>query len=375
MFVRLKSLPVLSKILIVLSVSGGCLTSMAQSLVPHVPARVIQNLEAGKKQTLVAFGTSLTAGGAWVGLLDGYLKEKYPGLATVYNEGASGHGSKYGLTILGNVTRHSPDAVFIEFAMNDAYYPEQDGYKEGVPVETSRANLGEIIDGIKAVNPACEIIPQTMDLPLGIHLKRRPKIAAYYAAYRDFAGAENLVLADHEPNWKGILEFDTAFYMTWLPDSIHPSAAASSIITFPGVLSVLTGARIEIASPAPQAVYAVGAEIELKAVATAPVTRVDFYRGKTLIGSDSTAPFSYTWKGAAAGRYLIMARLMRKETPMAISPWVRIDVKTSTGLQSKGGPDSGAAHGSGLAGKRRVPVYGSALKLPGFWLGRKSHPQ
>ena len=139
---------------------------------------------------MVAFGTSLTALGAWTQLTRTWLQGKYPGLAAVYNEGASGHSSKYGLSIIHNVTRHKPDLVLIEFAMNDAYYPARDGYTEGVPVDTSKINLGIIVDSIKAVNPACEIFVQTMDEPLGIHRVRRPNILAYYQGYRDLAKAK-----------------------------------------------------------------------------------------------------------------------------------------------------------------------------------------
>jgi hypothetical protein len=37
------------------------------------------------------------------------------------------------------------------------------------------------------------------------------------------------------------------------------------------------------------------------------VVRVDFYAGATLIGSDSTAPYSMTWSNVAAGSYSLTA--------------------------------------------------------------------
>jgi hypothetical protein len=40
--------------------------------------RLVQNLEAGKKQTLVTFGTSLTAVGAWVDQLRAVLDQQFP---------------------------------------------------------------------------------------------------------------------------------------------------------------------------------------------------------------------------------------------------------------------------------------------------------
>ena len=35
------------------------------------------------------------------------------------------------------------------------------------------------------------------------------------------------------------------------------------------------------------------------------IARVDFYSGSTLVGTDTTNPFAYTWTGAAAGRYAL----------------------------------------------------------------------
>jgi acyl-CoA thioesterase I len=340
-------------------------TAWAQTMVPQVPSQVIKNLEAGRKQTLVTFGTSLTAGGAWVGLMGTYLKAKYPNLVTVHNEGASGHGSRYGLTIIKNVTRHVPDAVIVEFAMNDAYYPEQNGFTEGVPVDTSVLNLGRIIDSVKAVNSACVILPQTMNLVLGGPLKRRPNLKAYYEGYRAFARQKGLFLIDHEPVWKAVLDYDTAYYLTsWVPDSLHPNAESSGIVTLPGVLSALTGARIEITSPAPQAVFQVGQDIVIKTAVTTPVTRVDFFRGKTRLGADSSAPYEFTWKGASADKQLITARLMQGQTPVATSVPVRIRVEPSTSLAGR------RAARKTLRSRARSLDPGPEGFDPSFWLGR-----
>ena len=37
------------------------------------------------------------------------------------------------------------------------------------------------------------------------------------------------------------------------------------------------------------------------------VARVDFYNGGTLLGSDTTAPYSFTWSNVAAGTYALKA--------------------------------------------------------------------
>jgi acyl-CoA thioesterase I len=340
----------------------GMATVYAQS--PPAPSRFIQNLDAGKAQIIVTYGTSLTAGGAWVGLLSAYLRERYPGKATLFNEGASSRSSQFGVKSIHNVTRHRPDLVLIEFAMNDAYYPARDGYTEGMTVDSSKANLKHIIDSVMAVNPACEVYLQTMDLPLGIHLERRARLLAYYQGYRDFAAAAGLPVIDHEPKWKALLDFDKAWYGEWVPDSIHPGAEGSGAITSPGVLSALTGMTIAWQSPLAGAAMNPGTDIELRAEASAGATRADFYDGKVKLGSDTSYPYAFLWKGAKLGKHLLTARLMRKETAVALTDLRSIEIKAVTALGADG---KGPAGKSGLLAAR-VP-FASARRNPAFWLG------
>ena len=67
---------------------------------------------------------------------------------------------------------------------------------------------------------------------------------------------------------------------------------------------------IAITTPANGTSYAAPATITINANATdadGTVTRVDFYRGSTLIASDTTSPFSVTWSNVAAGSYALTA--------------------------------------------------------------------
>lgn len=335
----------------------------------QAPTRFFSDLKDGKARTLVVFGTSLTAGGAWVGFTDTWLKARFPGLATVKNEGASGHSSKYGLQIIRNVTRHKPDLVLIEFCMNDAYYPERDGYKEGVTVAGGLANLGAIVDSIKAVNPACEILLQTMDLPLGIHRARRPKVEEYHAGYREFAKARGFGLIDHAARWQAVLAFDTSLYVSWLPDSIHPSAAAGAAITFPAVAAAIAGNSLVLEAPATGSVFPPGAVLQLRASATQSEGetsgRVDFFQARTRLGQGQGAPAVFAWSGAAQGRYLLMARLMVGETAVAISDLRTVEVKPGNGLAARGNRSATAA---GRFSPRSGPP---GIVAPGFWLGRR----
>ena len=67
---------------------------------------------------------------------------------------------------------------------------------------------------------------------------------------------------------------------------------------------------VSISSPLNNANFSAPALIQLAATATdsdGTVARVEFYQGSTLLGSDTTAPYSFTWSNVAAGNYQITA--------------------------------------------------------------------
>ena len=69
------------------------------------------------------------------------------------------------------------------------------------------------------------------------------------------------------------------------------------------------------------------ATISLAANASDPenqLARVEFYSGITLIGTDTTAPYAFSWSGVAAGSYTLTAKafdaagLQTTSTPVSI---------------------------------------------------------
>ncbi len=212
------------------------------------PSALVGALAAGQPRKVVVYGTSLTAGGAWVGAMDSWLAGKYPGLLTVVNSGLSGKNSAEGVARLADkVLAHQPDTVFIEFAMNDAFL-----YSDGTPrltVAEARANLETMIDAIKAQNPAAEIILQTMntvwDSPAGSNASAslRPDLPAYYAMYREVAAARELLLIDHHPNWAALQGNDPATFQAYVPDGVHPVAQGLEDVSLPLLKWKLTGGK------------------------------------------------------------------------------------------------------------------------------------
>ena len=78
----------------------------------------------------------------------------------------------------------------------------------------------------------------------------------------------------------------------------------------PGYPGLLAQPTVALTSPASGSFYTLPATVSLAATATnttATVTNVAFYAGATLLGADSSSPYSFTWTNAAAGDYLLTA--------------------------------------------------------------------
>jgi acyl-CoA thioesterase-1 len=199
--------------------------------------QLIKNLQAGKPQILVIYGTSLTAGAgghAWVDAVAADLNGKYHNNLTVYNAAKSAMWSTWGVQHLeDSVISKKPDAVLIEFSMNDAF----------LRYNTNRAlaelNLNYMIDRIKLFNPDCEIILQTMDIALDKHAAERPELNSYYDLYRQIAKKRKLLLIDHYPHWKAILDKGKEEYLKYVPDGLHPDPDGARKIIAPYVVEKL----------------------------------------------------------------------------------------------------------------------------------------
>lgn len=217
-----------------------CLLLCLFSVSPAFASKLVDNLRAGKSQTVVVFGTSLTAGGRWVTETKVWLEKINPeAKVTLINSGLSGKNSLVGLAKLDQaVIAKKPDTVFIEFSVNDAFkFPEKEIQ---VSVEDGAKNLETIIDRIKKALPDTEIILQTMnpawDAPNGRGSgSKRPELDAYYEGYRKVAEKRGLLLIDHHKNWVKIQKDDKAQFEKYVNDGVHPTPAASSAVTFPQV--------------------------------------------------------------------------------------------------------------------------------------------
>lgn len=223
------------KILIcIFCVSFSLLNVSAQS-------KLVKNLSQGKDQLVVVYGTSLSSGGngqAWMGEVARKLNEEYGNHLKFCLAGKGGMWSTWGVQHLeDSVIAKNPDAVIIEFGINDAFL------KYNTSPELARLNLKYMTDRIRLFNPECEIILQVMNIPVGKSAGFRPNLKAYYNMYRQFARKEKFLLIDHYPNWQKILDKGEDVFLKHVPDGIHPNSESGRNIIAPLILSRLIEKR------------------------------------------------------------------------------------------------------------------------------------
>ncbi|MDR1190136.1 MAG: SGNH/GDSL hydrolase family protein [Verrucomicrobiales bacterium] len=214
---------------IILALAGLSLTAAA-------PAQdFFKKLNAGEPQTVVLYGTSLTAEGAWATAMRQWFDEKYPGQVRFINSGGPGQNSDWGWqNVKTKVLDHHPDLVLIEFSYNDAHE------KFNLPVKRGAENLAKIVTAIQEQNPATLIVLQIMnaawDAPNGRKsLSARPRLDAFNDNYRAFAKEHGLTLLDHYPAWQELKKKQPQKFQTYIPDGTHPDKTGSLAVTWAAI--------------------------------------------------------------------------------------------------------------------------------------------
>jgi hypothetical protein len=89
---------------------------------------------------------------------------------------------------------------------------------------------------------------------------------------------------------------------------------------------------VSLTSPAAGASFTAPATVTLSATASDPenqIARVEFYAGTTRVATDTTAPYSFSWTGVAAGSYSISAKVFDAAGASATSAARTITVTTA----------------------------------------------
>jgi chitinase len=89
-------------------------------------------------------------------------------------------------------------------------------------------------------------------------------------------------------------------------------ACAAAIVLLGSGSSVLAGVTVSLTAPANGATFNAPANITLTASASATggytVSKVEFFSGSTLIGADTSSPYSFAWNNVVAGSYTLTAK-------------------------------------------------------------------
>ena len=94
-----------------------------------------------------------------------------------------------------------------------------------------------------------------------------------------------------------------------------------------------TAPTISITSPTASATYTTPATVTIAAAATdadGSIYKVEFYNGSTLLGTDFTSPYSYTWANVVTGTYSLTAKTTDNGKLTATSAAVNLTVKDNT---------------------------------------------
>lgn len=105
----------------------------------------------------------------------------------------------------------------------------------------------------------------------------------------------------------------------------------SSEITY----TVPVGApTVTLTSPGNGAVYMAPGTVNLAASVSAnghTITKVQFYNGATLLGQDTTAPYTYTWSNVGAGSYSLSAKVTYDSGSTASSAATSVNISGASG--------------------------------------------
>jgi len=95
---------------------------------------------------------------------------------------------------------------------------------------------------------------------------------------------------------------------------------------------------VSITSPSNGATLTAPATITINATAAdsdGTITKVEFYQGSTLLGTDTNAPYSFTWNNVPAGNYTLIAKVTDNNGATATSNPVNVTVSSRPGLSVK----------------------------------------
>ena len=120
-------------------------------------------------------------------------------------------------------------------------------------------------------------------------------VSAASLAWNSALGTNVTVNIGFNGAWSGSNPVPTAFSLN------NVTCTGSVVPTTSGPISDPAPPFVALTSPAPGSTFVAPTTIPLAAIASAPggsITRVEFYAGTTLLGTDTTAPYAFNWQNA-----------------------------------------------------------------------------
>ncbi|WP_241564533.1 glycoside hydrolase family 48 protein [Nonomuraea polychroma] len=137
--------------------------------------------------------------------------------------------------------------------------------------------------------------------------------------------------------WNGSLGTGASTTMgfngTWTGSNPSPESFSVNGVTCGGTGNNVAP-NVSLTSPTAGQRFTAPATVPIAANASDPdgtISKVDFYQGSTLLGTDTSAPYSYSWQNVAAGSYSITAKATDNGGATKTSDPVGITVAPDTG--------------------------------------------
>jgi GH18 family chitinase len=114
---------------------------------------------------------------------------------------------------------------------------------------------------------------------------------------------------------------------------------------------------VSVASPANNSSFTAPASITINATASdadGSIASVSFYNGTTLLNTDASSPFSYTWTSVPVGNYSITARATDNLGAVTISAVVAVSITTSTPVSLRATYQTISTWATGFQGEVRI---------------------
>lgn len=111
----------------------------------------------------------------------------------------------------------------------------------------------------------------------------------------------------------------------------NAGATQTSRVVNISVQGANTPPTVSITSPANGASFTEPAQITITATASDPggaITKVEFWEGTTLLGSDLSAPYRFAWQNVGSGVYSLTARATDNSGASAVSSAVQVSVQS-----------------------------------------------